>query len=574
MPSDAPIRKIQPEDVPFSEDMTEGELDWLVEHQVFDRLDSEFRKSQRFRKILKNHARIVACDQGDIIVREGDWGNSAFFILAGDVAVEVEAPGEFLSGEHLGRGTSQPKTFLQALAQLWRNHRQPEYRDQSTYIRGEQKSTATRDDGLQIYFQDVPQILNNFNVLRLHEGDFFGELAALGRTARTATVFAVEEGTKLLEMRWQGLRDTRRKDAGFEAQINARFREVGLAAFLKAAPQLRHLRDDEEAIQELTLHAKLKSYGEYDRSGTFKQIADEGVASNLANEEIIAEEGHYANGVILIRSGVARVSRRHYHGHKTLTYLTPGGMFGFEELAEGWRTGDAVPFSYSLRAIGYLTAVLIPSALVEKYLLQHAGTQPRHNQPNQVRRTSASLGEVGFVDPNTVEFLVQERFVNGTATMLINLDRCTRCDDCVRACASTHDNNPRFLRQGPVHGNMMVARACMHCQDPTCMIECPTGAISRQLHGGEVTINDNSCIGCGACSRNCPYDAIRMVEIRDSSGMFIRADKDRKPIPKATKCDLCVDQRGGPACQRACPHDALARIDMGDVESVATWLHR
>lgn len=106
------------------------------------------------------------------------------------------------------------------------------------------------------------------------------------------------------------------------------------------------------------------------------------------------------------------------------------------------------------------------------------------------------------------------------------------------------------------------------------MIECPTGAISRQLAGGEVTINDSTCIGCASCERNCPYDAIRMVEIRDSKGLFMRASKDHKPIPKATKCDLCVDQPGVPACQRACPHDALVRIDMGDTKRLAAWLDR
>jgi ferredoxin len=51
-----------------------------------------------------------------------------------------------------------------------------------------------------------------------------------------------------------------------------------------------------------------------------------------------------------------------------------------------------------------------------------------------------------------LEFLSENRFFNGTATMAINLDRCTRCDDCVRACAAAHDNNPRFLRHGPTTG--------------------------------------------------------------------------------------------------------------------------
>ncbi|MCH2595180.1 MAG: 4Fe-4S dicluster domain-containing protein [Pirellulales bacterium] len=211
--------------------------------------------------------------------------------------------------------------------------------------------------------------------------------------------------------------------------------------------------------------------------------------------------------------------------------------------------------------------------MIEKLLFQAkppAASSKQTKRSNQI--TSNQALDEGLIDPDFMEFLVQERFVNGSATMLINMDRCTRCDDCVRACASTHDNNPRFLRQGPTHGNIMVARSCMHCQDPVCMIECPTGAISRELNEGEVSINDTTCIGCGACSKNCPYEAIRMVEIRDNRGLYIRAVKDQKPITKATKCDLCVDQHGGPACQNACPHDALARIDMGDVVSLAAWL--
>src|SRR5256885_7932276 len=34
-----------------------------------------------------------------------------------------------------------------------------------------------------------------------------------------------------------------------------------------------------------------------------------------------------------------------------------------------------------------------------------------------------------------------------------------------------------------------------------------------------------------------PYDAIRMVDVRDESGNFMM-DQESKPIAKATKCDL------------------------------------
>lgn len=97
----------------------------------------------------------------------------------------------------------------------------------------------------------------------------------------------------------------------------------------------------------------------------------------------------------------------------------------------------------------------------------------------------------------------------------------------------------------------MIANACMHCADPVCMIGCPTGAIHRLAESGQVTINDDTCIGCQTCANNCPYDNIRMVELRDGRGRIVRDVNSRLPILRATKCDLCADQLGGPACQRA-----------------------
>ena len=106
------------------------------------------------------------------------------------------------------------------------------------------------------------------------------------------------------------------------------------------------------------------------------------------------------------------------------------------------------------------------------------------------------------------------------------------------------------------------------------MIGCPTGAIARDSASGIVQINDGTCIGCATCANSCPYDAIRMVEIRDGRGAFYIDDSTGLPITKATKCDLCADRLGGPACQEACPHDALVRLDMGDLPGLASWLGR
>ena len=106
------------------------------------------------------------------------------------------------------------------------------------------------------------------------------------------------------------------------------------------------------------------------------------------------------------------------------------------------------------------------------------------------------------------------------------------------------------------------------------MIGCPTGAIHRERKSGQVVINDLTCIGCATCANSCPYDNIRMVSIRDRGGAFILTESTNVPLEKATKCDLCIDQLGGPACARACPHDALKRVDMHDTNALVDWINR
>ena len=46
----------------------------------------------------------------------------------------------------------------------------------------------------------------------------------------------------------------------------------------------------------------------------------------------------------------------------------------------------------------------------------------------------------------------------------IDLDRCTRCDECVRACVATHtDGRTRLFLDGPRFGKYLVPTACRSC---------------------------------------------------------------------------------------------------------------
>jgi Fe-S-cluster-containing dehydrogenase component len=552
--------------------MSDEDVDRLLTIAPFSQMDpAKFPPSASLRDLLRNDTRIVRFQHGDIVFREGDYHNSAFFIISGTVRVLLESLPESI----LGRRSPAKKNIFDSLAQLWRVPNVAEGRDLSKYAMSEEIGLRSDEEGEQrIFLQDVPIILERYKSECVQSGEFFGEISALGRTPRQSTVIS-EGSSELLEIRWQGLRDLRRRSPAMKDHIDALYRERSMRDHFNEIPIFQHLNEKE--LSDVLDETRFESYGEFDWYGTYKALAEQRPADRIVDEAIIAGEEDYPNGLILIRSGFARVTKRHGHGHRTVSVLGRGRIYGFEELVHNWRSEQQLHYQCTLRAIGHVDILFVPTWILEKLVFPSI---PSTLLPKLLSQLGSGTAIATISSPqlqieqNVLAFLAEERFINGTATMMINLDRCTRCDDCVRACALTHDNNPRFIRHGKRVDHYMIANACMHCSDPVCLIGCPTGAIHRETLEGQVVINDRTCIGCGTCATNCPYENIRMVEIRDMQGSLVFEQQTNVPIMKATKCDLCVDQLGGPACQRACPHDALQRVDMRDLPSLANWLNR
>ncbi|MCU0716279.1 MAG: cyclic nucleotide-binding domain-containing protein [Pirellula sp.] len=578
-------------DHPMDPDMLGRDLSWVVATPPFDRLNPDFFATVgSLEQILQHDSRISRYEPGDLILREGNYGSSAFLVLRGSVRAFLVSlwddsslqgtPKESWWGKvRKAFGRNFPGESIAPAEQTGsdkRSHSRENVRPAVVRaISPPSESFVVRDGVNRVFLQDIEGVLNDYQSESLGAGTLFGEMAAITRTPHRFSVVA-DTPTVVLEIRWQGLRLLRR-DPGFRNFLDERYRTSGLHRHLRETPLFRFVDDD--SIAAIVAETKLESFGDMEWFADYKDLAGRDLNDRIDREPLIAKENKPASDLYLIRAGFARVSFERGNGHQTLAYLGRGQMFGLEELSHRFQNPTLTPLPYqtSLRALGFVDVLRIPAerflasvlSRVRKSELPASILKPRYDHRGRVVPELHHLQSDRHVDSSLMEFLVDERIMNGQKTMTIDLSCCTGCDECVKACAATHQGIPRFLRSGPQFGRFQFPHACMHCVDPVCMIGCPTGAIHRNPSTGVVSIKEDICIGCKTCAESCPYNNIEMLERKEKDGRTILDQANGLPILKASKCDLCQSLPTGPACQQACPHQALFRLDTSDVRSLA-----
>ena len=130
---------------------------------------------------------------------------------------------------------------------------------------------------------------------------------------------------------------------------------------------------------------------------------------------------------------------------------------------------------------------------------------------------------------NAIEFLEEEKKIQ------IHVDRCCYCSQCTEICPvkclsmskeyliSSYDRKAQIVRDsGPTkkkEEDIVVESAvkyevdeekCIGCTK--CARNCPVNAISGELKKPHV-IDKEKCVGCGKCAELCPKDAIHQVEV-------------------------------------------------------------
>jgi Fe-S-cluster-containing dehydrogenase component len=236
-----------------------------------------------------------------------------------------------------------------------------------------------------------------------------------------------------------------------------------------------------------------------------------------------------------------------------LAYLARGNYFGEIGLLRGGvrtATCSALDHVEVVRISGGdFTAILDRSPELSARLSAEADARLAQNRARQERVSTVPLDD-----------FISQGLMQAQNLLLIDLERCTRCDLCVRACAEAHDGITRLVRDGLRFDKYLVATSCRSCRDPLCMIGCPVSSIRRRADTLEIVIED-WCIGCGLCAQNCPYGNINLhpftVPVADETAPGRMRAVVRE---KATTCDLSR-QFKEPACVYACPHGAAMRVD-------------
>jgi len=418
----------------------------------------------------------------------------------------------------------------------------------------------------------------------------FGEMSLLSGQPTNATVMVSPEAeASVLEIQRPALR-LLRKLKRFGHLLDENYRRYGLDRTLLDVQHATHNSFSSELLESLKKATRFMVY---------------------AKDHILLREGEPINRLIFIKSGWARRVRGIASDLKQVRNLASNPALadlvmeldddiGLDFLGAGnWLGLDAIfrndqpMWNYTATAMARTEVLeveishLTDPALVKIISEHFPQFSEADNKPPEPPSDKTSMAAAGKE--------ISTGIVDGTNLLVMDMDLCIRCGNCSLACHKVHGQS-RLLRHGihiarPVKPNrqsiqhVLLPSVCLHCQDPECLTGCPTGAIAR-FPKGQIDIHMDTCIGCGDCAVQCPFNAISMVPRKAAvpaspglldtfKGWLSLAPQTEPPAVTDTqdllaiKCNLCENTSLNPegakkpaySCQENCPTGALVRVN-------------
>nr|WP_255413014.1 NAD(P)-binding domain-containing protein [Erythrobacter sp. KY5] len=458
------------------------------------------------------------------------------------------------------------------------------------------------DHWLEVYQKNVG-IFQGLSTLQMRElmldsncTAFAPGEAIFRRNEQGSSLFAIAQGSVAVEV------DPNDPSITVPIGQGSIFGEVGLISGRRRGSTIRAA--EETVVAELSRKAALKLIGSSPEANeTVKRISIERqilqmfgsgltpddiaplVASAQTEEvragQVVIKEGDDDKDLFILRFGSMLVEKAIGDRQIFLSYLPAGTFFGEMAVIDGSKRTATVKASVKSEVIrlpgdGFLELLDKKPQLRERALEVMAD---RRRTTDFIESQKDSVDNALELYTETAKFLSEQGIGEATDALLIDEKLCIGCDNCERACADAHEGLSRLDREaGKSFAHLHVPTSCRHCEHPHCMADCPPNAIQRGPDG-EVSINAETCIGCGNCKSNCPYGVIRMDPVPpkkpsllswlffgsgpgpgEASYSWRKKNGDPDLAKKAIKCDMCAGIDGGPACVRACPTGAAIRV--------------
>lgn len=377
------------------------------------------------------------------------------------------------------------------------------------------------------------------------------------RTAKSGEAFG-EEAVIGAERRASAIARDKSKVAEIPVHIFRRVAErSGKAEFAEKLERILRRNATRDLLSTLALTRDLN--GE-----EVDLLLDAVNVKKLQRGQAVYREGDSAADVWLVADGMVQIQTEQGDRLHVRAYLSRGDFFGDTEVL------DRCPRRASAVASGASLLLSIPARAFRSLVERRPELSQKLARLSE-RQTEKQKDIIGAAAANHTQHVFRDlyRMEVARSLLVIDLESCVRCGHCAWACEDLY-GTARLVRRGDkmiarvdsqknAPSSLLLPNSCQHCENPSCMVGCPTGAIGRDPRG-EVFIRPELCTGCAACAKACPWDNIQMAE-RPPGVPKPPGGEAGDYAELAVKCDLCRDYEEGPACVQACPTASIFRMN-------------